>query len=147
MKHNQNIMILNGNDIGISKIELNKGELYIVDETGKYSLCVHIYNWKDINSAEIGKRQNIEFNEYCFGENNESALIWPTKCYIEKPTEDSINFYLKFDDFSDICYMNKRNCFDIELKSLEVKVFIEYKDAIEDSIIYSLKEVIINERQ
>ena len=138
MKHNQNIMILNGNDIGISKIELNKGELYIVDETGKYSLCVHIYNWKDINSAEIGKRQNIEFNEYCFCENNESALILPTKCYIEKPTEDSIIFYLKFDDFSDICYMNKRNCFDIELNSLEVKVNINYKDVQENSIAYKL---------
>ena len=33
--------------------------------------------------------------------------------------------------------MNKRKCFDIELDSLEVKVFIDYKDAIEDSIIYS----------
>ena len=103
MTNNQNMMILNGNDIGISKIELSKGELYIVDEMGKYSLCVHIYNWKEINSAEIGKRQNIEFNEY---------------------------------DFSDACYMNKRNCFDIELNSVEVKVNINYKDVQENSIVY-----------
>lgn len=38
-----NIMILNGVDIGISRIELNEGELYIVDKDSKYSLCVHIY--------------------------------------------------------------------------------------------------------
>lgn len=136
MTNNQNIMILNGNDIGISKIELSNEELYIVDEIGKYSLCVHIYNWKEINSAEIGKRQNIEFNEYCFGENNESTLIWPTDVYIEKQTKDSIIFYFKFEDFSDACYINKRNCFDIELNSLEVKVNINYKDVQENSIVY-----------
>ena len=136
MTNNQNIMILNGNDIGISKIELSNEELYIVDEIGKYSLCVHIYNWKEINSAEIGKRQNIEFNEYCFGENNESTLIWPTDVYIEKQTKDSIIFYFKFEDFSDAYYINKRNCFDIELNSLEVKVNINYKDVQENSIVY-----------
>lgn len=130
-------MILNSKNIGISKIELNERELYIVDKAYKYSLCVHIYNWKEIVNTEVGKKQKVDFNEYCLSENNESALIWPTKCYIEKPTKDSIIFYLKFDDFSDICYMNKRKCFDIELDSLEVKVFIDYKDAIEDSIIYS----------
>lgn len=136
MANNQYIMILNGNDIGISKIELSKEELYIVDKIGKYSLCVHIYNWKEINNAEIGKKQNIEFNEYCFGENNESALIWPTDVYIEKPTKNSIIFYFKFDDFSDACYMNKRNHFDIELNSLEVKVNINYSDVQENSIVY-----------
>ena len=31
--------------------------------------------------------------------------------------------------------MNKRECFDIELNSLEVRVFIDYKDVIKDSII------------
>ena len=138
MTNNQNMMILNGNDIGISKIELSKGELYIVDEMGKYSLCVHIYNWKEINSIKTRKRQSIEFNEYCLCENNEPALIWPTDCYIKKPTDDSIIFYLKFDNFSDICYMNKKNCFDIELESLEVNININYKDVIGKSIIYKL---------
>lgn len=111
--------------------------MYIVDKTNKYSLCVHIYNWKEINKIEIGKKQKIDFNEYCLGENNESALVWPTDVYVEKPTKDSIIFYLKFDDFSDVCYMNKREGFDIELNSLEVRVFIDYKDVINDSIIYS----------
>lgn len=132
----ENIMILNNKNIGISKIELNKGELYIVDESHKYSLCVHICNWKEINEVEVGKRQKVDFNEYCLGENNESALILPTDTYIEKPTKDSIIFYLKFTDFSNICYMNKRGCFDTKLESLEVKVLIDYKDVIEDSIIY-----------
>lgn len=134
----KNCLILNGQSIGISKIELNKSELYIEDKTGKYSLCVHIYNWKEINSIKTGKRQSIEFNEYCLCENNEPALIWPTDCYIKKPTDDSIIFYLKFDNFSDICYMNKKNCFDIELESLEVNININYKDVIGKSIIYKL---------
>lgn len=137
MTNTQNIMLLNNKNIGISKIELNAEELYIIDKAHKYSLCVHIYNWKEINNIEVGKRQKIDFNEYCLGENNESALIWPTDVYIEKPTKDSIVFYLKFADFTNICYMNKRGCFDINLDSLEVKVFIDYKDAKEDSIIYS----------
>ncbi len=134
----KNCLILNGQSIGISKIELNKSELCIEDKTGKYSLCVHIYNWKEINSIKTGKRQSIEFNEYCLCENNEPALIWPTDCYIKKPTDDSIIFYLKFDDFSNICYMNKKKCFDIELESLEVNVNINYKDVIGKSIIYKL---------
>ena len=49
-----------------------------------------------------------------------------------------IIFYLKFDNFSDICYMNKKNCFDIELESLEVNININYKDVIGKSIIYKL---------
>ena len=134
----KNCLILNGQSIGISKIELNKSELYIEDKTGKYSLCVHIYNWKEINSIKTRKRQSIEFNEYCLCENNEPALIWPTDCYIKKPTDDSIIFYLKFDNFSDICYMNKKNCFDIELESLEINININYKDVIGKSIIYKL---------
>lgn len=137
MNNIENIMILNNKNIGISRIELNKNELYIIDKTNKYSLCVHIYNWKEINKIEIGKKQKINFNEYCLGENNESALVWPTDVCVEKPTKDSIIFYLKFDDFSDVCYMNKREGFDIELNSLEVRVFIDYKDVINDSIIYS----------
>ena len=137
MEDFENIMILNNKNIGISRIELNEDELHITDKDNKYNLCVHIYNWKEINEIKIGKRQKINFNEYCLGENNESALVWPTDVYIEKPTDDSIIFYLKFDDFSDACYMNKRKSFDIELNSLEVRVFIDYKDVVKDSIIYN----------
>lgn len=133
----ESIMILNNKDIGISKIVLDENQLYIEDKANKYKLCVHIYNWREINKIEIGKKQNVDFNEYCLAENNESALIWPTESYVEKPTKDSIIFHLKFDDFSNACYMNLRECFDIELKSLEVRVFIDYKDVVKDSIIYN----------
>ena len=46
MNNFENIMILNNKNIGISRIELNKSALYIVDKANKYSLCVHIYNKK-----------------------------------------------------------------------------------------------------
>ncbi|MCI8575702.1 MAG: hypothetical protein HFI09_04455 [Bacilli bacterium] len=137
MKHFDNVFILNDKNIGISKIELNKDELFVVDKNYRYSLCIHIYNWKEINNINTGEKKKIDFNEYCFNEKNESALIWPTNCYIEKLTKDSIIFYLDFNDFSDICYMNKRNGFDIDLKSIEVKIYINYNDAKEGSIIYA----------
>ncbi len=140
MQKELSFMILNGVNLGISKIELNKSDLIIVDKSGKYCLkiCVQ-YNWKDINNIKIGQKQEVDFNEYCLAENNESALIWPSSCCVEKISDDSICFSLKFKDISNsIHYMNKRNCFDIKLNSLEVNVFIDYKDAINDYIIYNL---------
>jgi len=133
-----NIMILNDIDIGISKIELDKSDLRVIDKSGKYCLQVHIqYNWKDINALKAGEKKNIDFNEYCLAENNEPALIWPTKSKVKKIDEDSICFYLDFMDLSNTThYMNQRNCFDIELNTLKVKAFINYKDAAYDSITY-----------
>lgn len=134
-------MILNSVDIGISKIELNKSDLLIVDESGHYCLKVCVeYNWKDINNLVVGDKKNIDFNEYCISENNESALIWPCNCVVEKLSDGVLYFYLKFKDLSNeqnTCYMNKRGCFDIELKSLEVKILIDYKDANDGSIVYN----------
>lgn len=135
----KNFMILNNKNIGIKKVELNKDELYIEDKTGVYSLCIHIYNWEKINQIKVGEKQNIDFNEYCLSENNETALIWPTKSFIRKPTKDSIIFSLEFNDFSDICYMNKRDCFNIKLNSLYVQVYINYNDVKEKSIIYNFE--------
>lgn len=140
MQKKLNFMKLNGVNIGISKIELNKSDLIIVDKSGKYCLqiCVQ-YNWKDINNIKIGQKQEVDFNEYCLAENNEPALIWPSSCYVEKISDDSICFNLEFKNLSNSTrYMNKRDCFDIKLNSLEVKVFIDYKDAIDDSIVYNL---------
>lgn len=138
IKNNLNFMILNNINIGISKIELDKDDLLVTDKSSKYCLQVCVeYNWQDINSLRVGETKDIDFNEYCFSENNEPALIWPSTCYVEKIDNDTLCFYLNFKDLSnDITYMNKRGCFDIELKSLEVKVFIDYKDAKENSIIY-----------
>lgn len=140
MGNNQNVMILNGTDIGISKIELNASDLLVVDKSGKYCLQVYVaYNWKDIKNMEVGMKKNIDFNEYCFAENNEAALIWPTVCLAEKITENLLYFHIEFRNLiNETHYMNKRGHFDIELNSLECKVFIDYKDAIGDSIIYNL---------
>lgn len=39
----ENIMILNGVNLEIDKIELDENGLYITDKTHKYSYYVHIY--------------------------------------------------------------------------------------------------------
>ena len=135
---NKNIMILNDKNIGISKIELDRSDLRIIDKSGIYCfrVCVY-YNWKDINELKIGEKEQVDFNEYILSENNESALIWPTKGYVEKLTNDYLCFYFKFENMSEtITYMNKKNGFDILLNSLEVKAFIDYKDAKKNSIVY-----------
>lgn len=127
MYSKENIMILNGISLEIDKIEVDKNEIYVADKTDNYRFCVHIYNWDEVNEVPVGKKQNIEFNEYTFSINNNSALIWPTTCYIEKTTINSIRFYFKFDDFSDACYMNMRGHLDTELESLEINVSVEYE--------------------
>lgn len=127
MNVNENIMILNGKKIEISEIDLDKSALYAADKNDKYSYCVHIYNWDEIHKVPIGEKYDIEFNEYNFCENGESALIWPTSCYIEKTTINSIRFYFKFDDFTDACYMNMRGHLDTKLESLEINVNVEYE--------------------
>lgn len=139
MKNSLNVMILNNENIGISKIELNQSDLLITDKSGKYCLEVYVgYNWKEMNSLIVGESKTIDFNEYCFSENNEAALILPSDCYVEKVNNHCIYFYFKFDDLVHTThYMNSRGCFDIQLNSLEVKVFIDYNDAMGDSIIYT----------
>ncbi len=95
------------------------------------------YNLKDISSIKVNESKNVDFNEYCFLENNEPALIWPTNCSIEKLSEDSLYFNIDFRNLScNTHYINKRGHFDIELKSLLVKILINYKDVIGDSIVY-----------
>lgn len=133
-------MILNGENIGISKIELNKSDLLIIDKSGKYCLkvCV-LYSWKDINKIKTLKKQEIDFNECCLSENNEAALVWPSNSYVEKISSDLLCFYLEFSDLANTThYMNQRGRFDILLYSLEVKVFIRFKDIVNGSIIYDL---------
>ena len=128
MNINENIMILNGKKIEIGEIELDKSALYIADKNDKYRYCVHIYNWDEVYKVPIGEKYDIEFNEYNFCENGESALIWPTTCYIEKMANGFIRFYFKFDDFTDACYMNKKGHLDTALESLEININAEYKN-------------------
>lgn len=76
MKTNESIMILNGENIGISRIELNQSDLIVIDKSHKYILHVFVeYNWKDINEIKPGTKAKIDFNEYSLSENNEPALI------------------------------------------------------------------------
>ena len=120
-----NLMSLNGVNLEIDRIELDKNGLYITDKTDKYSYYVHIYNWNEISRIPVGEKQNMDFNEYTFSIDNDSVLILPTTCYVERRTIDSLVFYFKFDDFSNTCVMNKNNKLDIELKSLEIKVYVD----------------------
>ena len=138
MHENKNIMILNDINIGVSKIELDKSDLRVIDKSGRYCLRVFLYyNWKDINNIKIKEKKCIDFDEYILLEDNDQALILPTKCYVEKITNESLCFYFKFENMSEtIHYMNQINCFSILPRSLEVKAFIYYKDAIKGLIKY-----------
>ncbi len=134
----QNMMILNGKDIGISRIKLDKSDLLIFDKSGTYcfQVCVY-YSWKEINKAKIGEKEKIDFNEYILHENEEPALIWPTEFYIEKTSDGALYFYFKFENMSKMAtYMNARGAFDITLNSFEARAYIDYKDAVNGSIIY-----------
>ena len=135
-----NMMILNGSNIGISKIELDESDLRIIDKSGIYCFRVFIYyNWKEIDNIKTGEKVEINFNEYTLSENNESALIWPTNSYVKKVTNDFLGFYFHFENISEtITYMNQRNAFDIVPSSLEVKVLLNHKDAKNGSIIYEI---------
>ncbi len=135
-----NMMILNDINIGISKIELDKSDLRIIDKSGRYCFRVVIYyNWKEIDNIKNGEKVEINFNEYILSENNASALIWPTNSYVKRITNDSLCFYFHFENIPEtITYMNQRNVFDIVPSSLEVKVLLNHKDAKNGSIIYEI---------
>ncbi len=135
----KNTMILNNEDIGISEIEYDiNGNLRVTDKSGKYCFVVCIYfNTNDINSIEIGETKNIHFNEYCISENNESAMIWPIISNVKRIENDIYALNFKFENIdSDVCYMNKRKCFDIKLDSLECNILVNIKDARNNVILY-----------
>lgn len=72
----------------------------------------------------------------CFAKDNHPALINPSVSYVEKPSENELSFYFKFDDFKDIVYMFDTNKFDLNISKLEIKVSFNYKDFENDKIIY-----------
>lgn len=60
MKNDLNMMIFNGKDIGISKIELDESDLLVTDKTGKYCLHVYVmYNRKEIELIEVGEGKKL----------------------------------------------------------------------------------------
>lgn len=135
---NENYMILNDINVGISQITLDKSALKIIDKYNIYCLRIFLYyNWKEINNIKIGQKEKINFNEYILSENNEPALVWPTKSYVEKLTNESLCFYFMFKSMSKtITYMNERNSFNILPETLEVKVVINFNDVSNKVIIY-----------
>lgn len=138
--YKKNTMILNGEDIGISKIELDMGRLRITDKSSKYCLVVCVeFNLDDVEGLEIGQKKNIDFNEYYLFENNEPALIWPSFCLVERISSNILSFHLKFVDLSSskTCYMNERGHFDVNLDSLEVKIYVDKNDMVNNSLIYT----------
>lgn len=139
MKNYKNIMLLNGEDIGISRIELDKSDLLVTDRSRKYCLKVYVnYNWKEIGNIKVGTKAKVDFNEYILSENGEPALIIPTRTYVEKMSDDVICFDLEFDGLSSMtCYMNKKEHFDIKLDSLKIKIYIDYRDARKGHIVYN----------
>ena len=127
--NNNNIMILNNKNIGVGKIEFNpNGNLIIIDKTGKYCLVVCIqYNIEDINNISVGEDKEIDFNEYYICENNEPALIIPTISSVQRLDNNILRFHFNFENIeNDIHYMNKKEHFDIELKSLKCDIEINY---------------------
>lgn len=125
------MFIINEEKLLIGHLELNRDNLIVVDKTKKYEFVVTLsYNWSDINKLKIGKKEKINFNEYIISENNESALIWPSDSYVEKINPNQIEFYFKFENFDDICFMNEKGQFEKNIEFLEIKVNINCNDIL-----------------
>ncbi len=126
----KNIMLLNDEEIGVSKIEFDKdGNFLVHDKSGRYcfSVCTQ-YNIKDINEIAVGEKKDIRFNEYYISENNEPALIWPSSSTVERINEDDYCFDFEFDDLTkETTYMNMKGTFDNKLKSFKCILYIKCK--------------------
>ena len=138
----ENIFVINDERMEISKVSLDKDTLSISEKNGVYNfyICVS-YDWKSINELKVGEEGRWMFNEYILNKYNsvDRALVWPTQYVTKKISEDIICFDLKFEDLTNeknICYMNKSGCFDEPLYNMEVKVYIDYRDAKDGEIIY-----------
>lgn len=136
----ENKFIINNESLNIGYIELNKDQLIVKDEDNKYMfyICVS-YDWEKISSLNIGEEKVIEYNEYILSKNNESALVWPSKVITKMIDENIICFKLKFEDLTNeknMCYMNESGCFDIIIENMEVEVYINNKDVVNNRIVY-----------
>ena len=124
-----NIFIINGKDVGISEIEVEKdGNILVHDKSDKYGLSIIVqYDLDKLKSMNIGENKSIDFNEYVILENEETALIWPTKYYVKRISNNTFYLDYTFDNIeNDVTYMNERNSFDIILKTLELKIKVKF---------------------
>lgn len=124
-----NIFIINGKDVGISEIEVEKdGNILVHDKSDKYGLSIIVqYDLDKLKSMNIGENKSIDFNEYVILENEETALIWPTKYYVKRISNNTFYLDYTFDNIeNDVTYMNERNSFDIILKNIELKIMVNF---------------------
>ena len=138
----ENLFIINGRKIEIGKIVLDRDVLSVSEKSGEYNfyICVS-YHWREINELKVGEEDSWWYHEYMINKYNsvDRALVWPTYYVIKKISEDIICFDLKFEDLTDeknICYMNMSGCFDEPLYNMEVKIYIDYRDAKDGEIVY-----------
>ena len=133
-----NVMIVNGVDVGIGKLELNESDLLIYDKSFKYELEIYVYyNWKEIDDLEVSESKDIDFNEYCLSEGNKQWLIWPNVCSVKRVSDDILSFYLCFFDISSNgSYLGDKKFSDTDFDSLEVRVFFDRNDVFDNKIVY-----------
>lgn len=138
----ENLFIINGRKIEIGKIVLDRDVLSVSEKSGEYNfyICVS-YHWREINELKVGEEDSWLYHEYMINKYNsvDRALVWPTYYVTKKISEDIICFDLKFEDLTDeknICYMNMSGCFDEPLYNMEVKIYIDYRDAKDGEIVY-----------
>jgi hypothetical protein len=138
----ENLFIINGRKIEIGKIVLDRDVLSVSEKSGEYNfyICVS-YHWREINELKVGEEDSWWYHEYMINKYNsvDRALVWPTYYVTKKISEDIICFDLKFEDLTDeknICYMNMSGCFDEPLYNMEVKIYIDYRDAKDGEIVY-----------
>jgi hypothetical protein len=138
----ENLFIINGRKIEIGKIVLDRDVLSVSEKSGEYNFYVCVsYHWREINELKVGEEDSWWYHEYMINKYNsvDRALVWPTYYVTKKISEDIICFDLKFEDLTDeknICYMNMSGCFDEPLYNMEVKIYIDYRDAKDGEIVY-----------
>lgn len=138
----ENLFIINGRKIEIGKIVLDRDVLSVSEKSGEYNfyICVS-YHWREINELKVGEEDSWLYHEYMINKFNsvDRALVWPTYYVTKKISEDIICLDLKFEDLineKNICYMNMSGCFDEPLYNMEVKIYIDYRDAKDGEIVY-----------
>lgn len=127
----ENVFKVNNKDVGIKKIELdNSGNIEVLDKDEFYSLnIITQYDLNKLEDLKPGETKEVYFNEYEIVCPDGPALIWPETIYVTREKDDV--FYMDF-DFSNLekeaTYMNMKNAFEEMLKTIELKITVDYKE-------------------